>query len=114
MSDSPLCRYTRSARRVRLVLVALTGAFYLYLLARGASTHGQRQAGVSYLLMGSLTVVPVVGACFTIADAIGCLVAWGRAKGRGQRGGLVVALAEVLLTPVLIYLEILGTLWLRF
>lgn len=62
-------------------------------------------------------IVPIVIMCFFIIDIAGCIVALAlREKNdarRWQRLPIGRALAETLVTPALVYLEILGVFWLR-
>lgn len=116
-SESSVARYTRIARRVRFGLAAVIGVCFLTLLSSEGATHGLEQAGVTNLLGAAVMIVPIVIMCFFIIDIAGCIVALAlREKNdarRWQRLPIGRALAETLVTPALVYLEILGVFWLR-
>lgn len=117
-SAEPLvARHTRIARRARIGFVAVIGTTLIALLSYERFTHGLEQSGVTELLGATLIIVPIAVLGFFALDVAGCIVsvrfARRHAGGREQGHPLGRALVETLLTPALVYLEILVAAWLR-
>lgn len=109
--------YTRIARRVRLGFAGAIGATFIALLSYEKVTHGLQQSGVTELLGAVLMFVPIVVLCFFVLDVVVC-IAFAKFSGkdaaeRKNRRHLGRALAETILTPALVYLEIVAAAWLR-
>lgn len=115
--DPSVFWYTRIARRVRLGFAGAIGATFIALLSYEKVTHGLQQSGVTELLGALLMVVPVLVLCFFVIDVVMCIASAmfsGKdAAERETRRHFGRALAETLLTPALVYLEILAAAWLR-
>lgn len=112
-----IARYTKIARRVRIGFVAAIGATLIALLSYERFTHGLEQSGVTELIGAALMIVPILVLGFSALDVAGCIVSarFARRHAGVRENGYPLgrALVETLLTPALVYLEILAAAWLR-